>query len=414
MINFLLKNKIHFLVLFISTISYFSISFILDLEASKLLMFDGFQKGVDSVSYLQVGEWIYTQKPTYALNIRPYFYPLIVKTLSAIGGFYLIWFFHFACYIFSNLFIFKAVHLCSKSIFLAAASSIIFLSNLSLVAISYHALNETITVFILSIFIYLTALKIAKIIVTEQFWNFTVLIFGVLTVIKPVFSIPFTVLICLHVVYLLLYKKNVKTYLVPFIAVFIVSIQLMIMKVNFNVYSISKISEITYKKYLFSQFISNKYSIDRKNADKKIDQLSNKEIQQISKDNFQTLFSNFRDNLKNNIISPSYFETNRTAKNYPRSSLFMINYNFYSYKSHILVFISCVLILFFQFYRKLFKKEENEFWILFTIFSICTYYIVVTGISFYQLDRLVLGCIPLWLFLINFVIVTILKKGKVN
>ncbi len=186
------------------------------------------------------------------------------------------------------------------------------------------------------------------------------------------------------------------------------------MKVNFNVYSISNISEITYKRYLFSQFISNKYSIDRKNADRKIDQLSNREIQQISKDNFQTLFSNFRDNLKNNIISPSYFETNRTAKNYPRSSLFMTNYNFYSYKSHILVFISCVLILFFQFYRKLFKKEENEFWILFTIFSICTYYIVVTGISFYQLDRLVLGCIPLWLFLINFVIVTILKKGKVN
>lgn len=71
-------------------------------------------------------------------------------------------------------------------------------------------------------------------------------------------------------------------------------------------------------------------------------------------------------------------------------------------------FIFILPILFLMIYF-LGKKQFAKFVIILIMAFLCYYYILVTGISFWQGDRLVLPSISIWTFLYIFVIYAVIQ-----
>jgi hypothetical protein len=386
----------NYVVLITGLIIYLIFSTFLDKSVNVNFMFDRFNPNADSFSYLQVGEWILGGKPSEHSAFRPFLFPVIVASLYKLGGIYLIWIFQILAYILGHYFLHKGVEEFTKNRRLAWAASLLYLINFSLIGLTYHGLTEVITVLGLSGILYLTVLNIKEKISSGDYWGWAVLIFGLLTLIKPVFINSFYICLVLVLLHLLFKKVSFNQLLKwPIVVAFVgIIVQMFVLKAVVGEYGISEISGKTYKSYLLTQAIMNTEEITKEEAKEKAYDMNPEEIVTYSMENFGCLSTLFFDNLRTNIRSDSFVQDYNHGENNRIPAKIMQNYNRTSYYIYI-------FILLFGVYYFLSRMKKYSFFsaiALAMIWVVLLYYVFVTGISFDQRDRLVIGVLPLWIY----------------
>lgn len=360
---------------------------------------------IDSKSYSAVADWISHGRATNALEFRPILYPLLLVILSKIGGAYTI-------FIFQSGLWFLTVNLAGYSLLKSTKKLTwgligggVILSNFTLIALTEHALTEVITTFFLAVLVAFVV-KFRHRYKELFFIHGCIFLMASLSIIKPVFSIPFYFLLLLLFFHAAKYlKAPVKIFylilaLMPFL------IQMAVIKSEYGKFGISTVGSLAFEQYLFAQGIQHLEKVSRQEALETSSSLSNSKKVQYVADNPEMYLSLFLENLHDNVKASAPFlnGTNGTVKN--RLQRFMVFMNRIYYKVH-LAFIPITLFMLIFLYK---RKEFRDLVIISSLYLLGLYLILVTGISFWQGDRLVLPTIALWAFLYPYLAHLILDK----
>ena len=327
---------------------------------------------------------------------RPFLFPLIVAVLNKIGGPHFIWLFQMSALVIGNLFLYKASHLMFRNVLISVLASLIYFSNFSLNAISFHALTEPITVCGVAVLVYIGTKRYLGLIDKHSFWSWTLLVLGLLVVIKPVFTIPFFLSLLLLVIHILRKKVFVKDLrrIALSVGIGVVLFQMILMRIHSGEFGISQIGEKTLKNYLIAQTIAETENITRQDA---LDYVADMEVSDVRETISQhpgTVFQLFTQNLLDNVQADSYLENYRIEENDKIQADFMRTYN-----SNIL-FLLCFIVVagLVQLLMK-FKTLGHEQFAVYFLLILLLYLTLVTGVAFDQRDRLMLPALPLWIFL---------------
>ncbi len=136
-ISILKRYKFEFILNLLAIIFYFFIYENLHFQLSEKIMFST----PDSISYLNVSKWIDTGKISNSIVIRPFLFPLILFFCLKIG-YLTIWCFNLILWIISYNLIYLTVIIITKNKKYAVLSTLIFITNISLITMSFHALTE--------------------------------------------------------------------------------------------------------------------------------------------------------------------------------------------------------------------------------------------------------------------------------
>lgn len=393
------KNKHYYILNFITIGFYFLIFFSLKIGINHDVMFHT----LDSQTYLEVANWLGKGVETQSTSIRPIFYPLLLLLLSNI---YIIWFFQFIVWVLTSNLTFWSVYKLTKRNDLAYLSTLIIISNLTLIALTLHALTEVLVTFLLSLLIYFIVKNIERA-KDLSFIHICILILIILTITKPVFLIPLliTLFLILPVFYL---KKYIKTPIKLFVLLIILLpliFQISLMKKKHNTFNVSNVGILTFKEYFLTKGIGLIENIDREQSLKKANSLTTKEQTDYILNHKKTYFCVFLSNVIGNVIAPSSFMQYPLEYKHDLFRVIMILTNFIYFFIH-LIFIFPILYLFNKFIK---NKNYNEL-ILLSIMTFLSWYIIlISGIAFWQGDRLVLPSIVIWSCLYAFTASNILK-----
>jgi len=394
-------NKRKFIPLFIlnivAIVFYFAIFSNLKAGLSKEIMF----ASPDSQSYMDVANWIEDGTESNSISIRPVLFPLLLLFTSKIGGIYGIWLMQFLFWILTANLIFLTIKKLTQNIYFSSAGTLLFITNLSLISVTLHALTEVTTAFLLSYFTFFIAHNLHQT-KSLKFIHTILFLLVILTLIKPVFYLPllFTILIPLPIFYFKKYKENPKKMANLILILLPLFIQIGIIKIKYDEFKVSKIASITLTDYLLTQGIEIIEGKNYETANKKANSLSPSEqkkyILQNSSDYIEIFFSNVKSNItafSTFLIYPIGYENISMAK-------YMIEMNSYYFLFH-QIFIFLTIILFLLFIQ---RKEYEKLLILFVFSALTAFYILTTGISTYQGDRLVLSSISIWIPLYAFIL----------
>ena len=275
------------------------------------------------------------------------------------------------------------------------------MSNLSFIALTFHALTEVATVFLLSLIIYISVKN------REQFRSFAffrnlIFFFVLLTMVKPVFHIPllgliFIVLPLFYFKVLLQKWKNSLIFLLLLIPIFF---QIGLVKTKHNQLTVSTISSKTVDEYILAQTLEDKHKFERDSALIYVQSMTSGEKSTFIRHNFPLVVNRFTKNLEGNILSAPVYLMSYVKKPNKKLIDFMIDMNAEYYKWHryfIVLFVPFLILL----YR---KKEYNLLKISLFFGLLNTYYLLATGISFWQGDRLTFAAIGIFSFLYAFML----------
>jgi hypothetical protein len=393
-------------VIIVSILSYTLSSLLLNATIDDQIMFDGFLDDLDSYSYLKVGQWILGGEATYHIGIRPFLFSFIVGLLYTLGGSFMVWIYQLIAYLIAHLLLVKSIRVVTEKDRYVRWCSLLYLINFSLVGLTYHALAETTVVCGFSILLYLSAKVYKNKIEKGKYYSWTIFILALLIVVKPVFFYPFLLFIFLAFFQVIRKKMTFKEFrkLPLLIALLALCAQYAIMYANFHVLKISFISEITYKNYLLSQVIMEESKVDRVQAIALAKEMSAKELSTYSVDHFGQLMFYFLKNLRENIQSDPFFQS------YSDESVNGFHTEIMKFYNKTSLYIQ-LFILFAGAYLVLNRKKITSPMIHGTfvlLWLLLFYYIFVTGISFDQRDRLVMGALPLWIFFLLAILHTLL------
>lgn len=354
----------------------------------------------DSKEYRDFGMWLLNHKNGYCSDVRPFLYPFISQLFFYLGGGIAIWFMQFLFYWISINLLFISLLKMTENSLLSFVGGLIFSSNFTFILMTMHGLTEVSVIFLLSVFVFNITLIFQE---KLKFKNILIIVFlfSLLTVIKPVFSI--FIWISLGILFLKFYKK-VKYFSSLLLIVLSISpllIQISIMKLNHNDFFISKIGDITLRDYYFRKLYADVNTIpfnislgpnesDLKQIVKITDTASTNEIINYSlshpyssvKTYSEILFANI--NTHSEIINGLHFIS---------FSKWMENVNTAYFYIHLLFLVLIIL-----FVKKTFKSYGKKLWLLVSIYFISCFIILISGISFWQGDRLVLPAMPLWIY----------------
>lgn len=400
-----LKSKyIHLTFLNLSAIIFYFIIFSnLKSGIEKDIMF----ASPDSRSYLDVANWMENGTDSEHVGVRPFLFPLFILFSSKIGGIFGIWMMHFIFWLTAVNFIFLTIKKLTEKYVFAYLGSVIFIINLSVISLTLHALTEISTIFLLSLLAYfITTYK--NDFRNLRFIHGIILFLTILTVIKPVFYLPllFTLFLVLPVIYFKKYTENPKKTTYILLILIPLFIQLGIMKSKYDEFTVSKISSQTFAYYLLAQGIEKIEGLEPAVAMEKSKNMSSAERKEYLMDHFSVYSNLFVKNIEGNISTISTFLLYPEGyENIPMAK-FMEKTNKIYLKIHYL-FVLLMTILFILFLR---SKDYANLILLLIFAALASYYIVSTGISFYQGDRLVLSSIAIWIPLYFFTLNLLLEK----
>jgi len=360
----------------------------------------------DAVTYKDVADWLAHGVQSESISTRPILFPLILLITTKLGGAYGIWIAQVIFWFLTINFTFLVVKQLTKNYVFAALGGLIIMSNLSLIAMTLHALTELITVFLLSAMLFFLGRKIEQF--REVHFFHTCMFFLVLlSILKPVFSIPlFSILfIVFPLFYLRKHWEYPKNILKLFLLLLPLLVQLTIIKTKYNQTKISLISSMTLSEYLVPQGIQKIESISREEAVKKAWSFSSKEQANYIVEHLSTYSHLFKKNITDNITGKSTFLSYPKGHGNVHFAKFMKSYNENTLKVHYAFFILIIPLLFIF----LIKKNYSILIFLMFIYGLGAYYVIVTGISFWQGDRLTLGSIGIWACLYPFILFSYFK-----
>ena len=395
LIRSLEKHRDIYLLNLILLTVYFASFALLNIHINRTTLFFSH----DSITYLNVTHWIQGVSNTMDSQIRPFLYPAILLVLYEGIGSVGLWFFQFLCWIISINFIFLSIkHLSKRSCFGFLGSSVATL-NFSFLLLTFHALPEVLTTFLLSVYVFFISTNIKKWRDLE-FFHGSLLILVLLVVIKPLFylMVLFTLLVVLPLFYLRKYFRKPRKFIVLFLILTPLILQVAIMKIKYDSFTVSEISGNTFRDYFFAQGLQHIDHIKYEEAVREAQHFSASEQVKFILSHKLLYLTLYAGNLKGNIdAEPVFLEV---PVHYKSLYKFTSNLNTFCFYLHLLFLVPVFFTL-----ATTIIRREYDFTFLFFCLSFPLYYILLTsGISFWQGDRLVLPGLPLWIFLYFFVI----------
>jgi len=373
----------------IALIVYCAFFIILKLSVSEQIMYST----PDSQSYLAVANWLSHGNSTGSTEIRPILYPLVILGSSLIGNIYGLWLVQLIFWLLTVNISFLSIYKLTTNYIYSYAGVAIILSNLSLIALTTHALTEIMTIFLLSILVF-TCINNIKNFSEPKFLTKCVAIMILLTLTKPVFLIPLMILIVLifPVFYLRKFLNNPRQFLVLALIFLPLVSQFSIMKIKHNRINVSMIGPLTFRRYFFAKGIEIIENVDRPESIRIAQSFPSNEIINYIIRNKTTYINEYLDNLEGNIKSrPTYLK-------YPEQRSPEIFYDVMTYinKSYFYIHALMQLLAIYSLFILYRGKEYNKIIMVLIFFFLVDFYILSTGISFWQGDRLVLPTIAIW------------------
>ncbi len=329
-------------------------------------------------------------------DIRPFLYPLLLLITDFFGGIYSSWFFQFCLWLMTVNLVFISIFKLTSNSIIAFVGALMTTVNLSFVLLTMYGLSEVTLIFLISVFIYYVVKHYHER-KAPQFILFALLIASLMTVVKPLYYLLFLFLsfVIFPLSYFRIFLAKRRLFLFLLLAVSPVIIQLSVMKIRHDTFSISKISSVTLRNYYFSLLYSRINNISFEQAKKHAKDVSGREILDFTIENPKESLYTFWNTMKSNINSRCELID---RKNNPDSYRWMERLNSIYYYFHefffYLLLLSLILVL----------ARYKGLILFFCLIIIPLYLVILTsGISFNQGDRLVLPALPLWIVLYIFI-----------
>ena len=366
-------------------------------EVSDNVMFSS----VDAGTYKDVGNWIFGGEATPFSAIRPFGYSVFVHVVHGIGGAVMLWLVQSIMWLLTINFIFLAARQLSNNRYLSWISALLVLMNVSLMALTVHAITEVMSAMMLAMLVWITV-KYYPQRHQLKFIHAVLFCLAWMVVVKPVFTIPLylVLVIILPLFYRKLYfRKPVKLMWLPLVLLPFL-IQIGIMKTHHDTFKVSQISENTFTAYFLAQGIQQIEQTEWGPAQQKALSLSKAEQKGYLLEHVGYYISNFVKNVQDNIKGAPIFLTYPLPYESKAFGPFMEALNKIVLVLHYVMLAVIILLIFLM--AK--KRNWNELTLLLTLSGLTAYYLLSTGISFWQGDRLVISVLPVWAVLYPWVI----------
>ena len=355
----------------------------------------------DSRTYRDVSDWILGIKNTNSTIIRPFFYPLMLNLSRSFASIYGIWCYQFLLWILSGVLLYQSIKTVTNNIVLSVGGLIIFASNLTLLLLTLHALTEITVTFLIIILIIIVINKQKY--KNDHYWLLVIFVVSLLTVTKPVYmGLLYAILIYRIPVFIMDIKKRIhKLRLLSYIALVLcpVLVQLSIMKVKHNEFTISKIGAITVQRYYFARVYGEVNNMSVRQARKHTISFDQNEILEFLLANYKESIRTYIRQIETNIRWPgSNFINFPTPHTYLSKYMKLIN-NMYFY-IHVLMILPLIIVLIALFVKKKHLELETILHLLFPLGLI----FATSGITFWQGDRILLPSLPLWIVLYSVIV----------
>jgi hypothetical protein len=410
--RFLIKIHVRFIINFFLETSTHRFNFKRSLAEATLLLIpylcflqlwdfteilpDTLFSSVDSQQYKAYGEYL-TGSGDYASTTRPYLFPLFIKLCYVAGGSFGVWFVQALLHLWGGLLLFGVVRQTSKSVLSWFMVLFLYGAHPSLAVHTLHALTETVTIFLMALFVYfisrpphLDSLRRVK----------AVAVLAVAVVVKPVFLYVFIIAL----VWLIwqewskLLRNRMKAAILGFsLAVFL--IQPVLMKLQHGQFFVSKIGEITLRDYYFRLLYARAGGINFPLSEGPSGQdavlLDNAVKNYTSGDILRFILANplLAAKTECELVYSNIDSGSQLAGNIDGAEG-LKTWGHFIRKCSLVAFLLALL----SFLILLVKRKLHSLFPGFRSISLLLLYILlVSGISFWQGDRLVIFALPLWL-----------------
>ncbi|MGD1848170.1 MAG: hypothetical protein ACFB10_22470 [Salibacteraceae bacterium] len=346
----------------------------------------------DATGHQKVVTWLTEGKYTGYTRIRPLFYPILLAISDTLGGVWGTWGLHLLLWLGTVQLVFWASFRFSERWIVGYVSAALLLSNLSLIAMTLHALTEVTTTFMLAALAWLLAKRWRQM---DHFrlalWVLGLL--ALLTCTRPSFYLPF---LCTVAGAVVLHHKTLLTqprrWLFLLLAISPVLVQVTLMKVRHDTWQVSEIGGNTFRLYYMTRLIetqegiSHEAAVDKSKAMNFSDQLDY--LSQHSEAALTTYWTTVQDNLQEEC---SYLKFPAKVE-HPIYYSYMETLNGHYYSLHrwmigLVVFWLMLLAV---------QRQWKRLLVVFYLSLLCLFYLLISGFSYYQGDRLVLPAIALW------------------
>jgi hypothetical protein len=352
----------------------------------------------DANKYKEIADWVFGLKTssTY-IALIPLFYPLLLGVMS-LGGVYLIWFVQFAFWLVSiNLIAYRIGQFTGRNLF-SVIAFVIFSVNISLITLTFHALTETLVLFLSSLWLFVFFGNNSRFNLKELF--ILTLLLSLLAVTKPVYQLHLGLFLMVVLAITVFRRVNViGTLVVLVLALIPVIIQLSIMANLYHSFGLSKLSGRTMKDYYFSKVYMQVEKLPTiEAARQQVIDYDDKQIRHYLYEHPRQSATVFVETVVRNMVSGSNF-IDRTK--YYNFFLFTVFTNLIYFCIHIILLPVTIRTM-------LFEKGVN----LQVGFSYIFFLLILfgAGFSFFQGDRLIVTSLPLWLITYAYVQVGTTKK----
>jgi len=377
-----------FLLNLILVAGYFILINFLEISVNEDLLFST----SDSMTYLNVTNWILGHSDFGSTRTRPILYPFILLVFYKGFGTFGIWGLQFLCWLFSiNLVAIAITKWTGKQMYGFIGASLMAL-NFTFLFLTFHALTEILTVFLIAILVYFISVTIDRV-RDFSFFQGCLLILVLLAILKPLFYL--VVLFLLLVIFPVFYFRkrflSTKNLIISMLILSPLILQITIMKTKYGSLNVSDIGSNTFRDYFYADGLHIINNISYENAVKLAQQETPHErIKKILA--HKALFMGlYFVNLKSNIAS----EPILINFSNPHKTLYRITSigNRVIFFLHLFFLIPVLLTLI-----RTYKRRQYDYFISLVVLAILLYIILITsGISFWQGDRLVLPGLPLWI-----------------
>lgn len=405
-IQYIKQHRDIFLLNYIALGIYYVVFSYMGIEVTDIRMF----ATNDSHTYLQTSNEFYKFSETGYSEIRPFLYPLIILLATKTIGIYGIWLLQFFCWLFSVNLIFLSVKRVTNSQGLSFLAGLIIALNISFIILTTHALTETIAILLLSMLVFVLSKIILTGYTTKNFF-YVLFLLVLLTVTKPAFYmyVWLLLLIVLPLFYLKRFKAAPKKILLLPLCLLPLFFQLTMMKIKYDVFTVSNIDTDTFKPYLLTQGVMYNNSIGMHEARNMTDKMTISEVVDYLSNNKVLYLRIYLDNLINSIDALPCFVLYHNSYYQPEPIAYMKVVNKCYFYLHVIFFIPFLFFLY-----RVYKKRTEIFYLFPVLFvAVLLYYLLlISGLVFDEGDRLVLITLPLWVFLYALIINEALKKIK--
>lgn len=358
----------------------------------------------DTGTYLNVADWIAGRIANpESLIIRPFLYPLILAIIRTFSeSAFAIWISQFLFWLLTiNLTAICAYRLTTSKIVFAAVFFIVGL-NLSLFGLTFFALSEITATAIAAMWLFFWATwESGKMPIKTVFLTF---LLSLLTVVKPVFQAP---LIGFTIYVGWIFRQHFRPLIWLTASLLPVLVQLLMVYTIFGVLTISNISTLCVRNYLYPQLYAITNSLPLNTEDEynalldKLETTSNQErIAYLASHPKQSVI-----NFGRNIVDKNLLTGSTTLLKYPFLFALTELTNRFYLGLHILFAGSLVIA---------FWRRREIFWRVCLPLFIGGWIIFSSGASYWQGDRLVVTALPFWVVSYSYIAHELVKKKKVT